>query len=203
MCSILAYCSGQADSERVEEMLSRTISRGPDDSRILDTGNGFLGFNRLAIMGLTPAGMQPFTLNGNSVVCNGELYRFRKMKERLIEKGYTFMSDSDCEILLPLYEEYGIDMFRFLDAEYALVLYDAERKEYIAARDPIGIRPLYFGRDEKGIPVFASEPKSLVGICERIEPFPPGHYAVISAAHLGPWDIECIPLEHQGRVHST
>ena len=198
MCSILAYCSGQADSERVEEMLSRTISRGPDDSRILDTGNGFLGFNRLAIMGLTPAGMQPFTLNGNSVVCNGELYRFRKMKERLIEKGYTFMSDSDCEILLPLYEEYGIDMFRFLDAEYALVLYDAERKEYIAARDPIGIRPLYFGRDEKGIPVFASEPKSLVGICERIEPFPPGHYAVISAAHLGPWDIECIPLEHQG-----
>ena len=158
MCSILAYCSGQADYERVAEMLSRTISRGPDDSRILNTGNGFLGFNRLAIMGLTPEGMQPFTLNGNSVVCNGELYRFRKMKERLIEKGYTFMSDSDCEILLPLYEEYGIDMF----------------------------------------PVFASEAKSLIGICERIEPFPPGHFAVISAAHLGPWDIECIPLEHQG-----
>ena len=198
MCSILAYCSGQADYERVEEMLSRTISRGPDDSRILNTGNGFLGFNRLAIMGLTPEGMQPFTLNGNSVVCNGELYRFRKMKERLIEKGYSFMSDSDCEILLPLYEEYGIDMFRFLDAEFALVLYDADRKEYIAARDPIGIRPLYFGRDEKGIPVFASEAKSLIGICERIEPFPPGHFAVISSAHLGPWDIECIPLEHQG-----
>ena len=198
MCSILAYCSRQADYGRVAEMLSRTISRGPDDSRILDTGNGFLGFNRLAIMGLTPEGMQPFTLNGNAVVCNGELYGFRKMKKRLIEKGYTFMSDSDCEILLPLYEEYGMDMFRFLDAEFALVLYDAEREEYIAARDPVGIRPLYFGRDEKGIPVFASEPKSLVGICERIEPFPPGHYAVISAAHLGPWDIECIPLEHQG-----
>ena len=104
MCSILAYCSGQADPERVEEMLSRTISRGPDDSRILNTGNGYLGFNRLAIMGLTPEGMQPFALNGNVLVCNGELYRFRKMKERLIEKGYTFMSGSDCEILLPLYE---------------------------------------------------------------------------------------------------
>ena len=179
MCSILAYCSGQADSERVEEMLSRTISRGPDDSRILDTGNGFLGFNRLAIMGLTPAGMQPFTLNGNSVVCNGELYRFRKMKERLIEKGYTFMSDSDCEILLPLYEEYGIDMFRFLDAEYALVLYDAERKEYIAARDPIGIRPLYYGRDKDGAVILASEAKNLVGFCDKIMPFPPGQYAVI------------------------
>ena len=107
------------------------------------------------------------------MVCNGELYRFRKMKEKLIEKGYVFMSDSDCEILLPLYEEYGIDMFRFLDAEFALVLYDAVKKEYIAARDPIGIRPLYFGRDEKGIPVFASEPKNLVEICERIEPSPP------------------------------
>ena len=111
MCSILAYCSEQAEYERVAEMLSRTISRGPDDSRILDTGNGYLGFNRLAIMGLTPEGMQPFTLKGNAVVCNGEIYRFRKMKERLIEKGYTFRSDSDCEILLPLYEEYGIDMF--------------------------------------------------------------------------------------------
>ena len=198
MCSILAYCSGQADIERAAQMLSKTISRGPDDSRILDTGNGFLGFNRLAIMGLTPEGMQPFTLNGNAVVCNGELYGFRKMKKRLIEKGYTFMSDSDCEILLPLYEEYGMDMFRFMDAEFALVLYDAERKEYIAARDPIGIRPLYFGRDEKGIPVFASEAKNLIGFCKKIEPFPPGHYAVISAAHLGPWDIECIPLEHQG-----
>lgn len=72
MCSILAYCSRQADPERVEEMLSRTISRGPDDSRILNTGNGYLGFNRLAIMGLTPEGMQPFALNGNVLVCNGD-----------------------------------------------------------------------------------------------------------------------------------
>ena len=71
MCSILAYCGGQADLGRVEEMLSRTISRGPDDSRILNTGNGYMGFNRLAIMGLTPEGMQPFALNGNVLVCNG------------------------------------------------------------------------------------------------------------------------------------
>ena len=181
MCSILAYCSAKADPKVAEEMLLRTISRGPDDSRILNTGNGFLGFNRLSIMGLHPEGMQPFMLGGNAVVCNGELYGFRKTKEELIAKGYTFQSGSDCEILLPLYEEMGVRMFEALDAEFALVIYDASKEQYIAARDPIGIRPLYFGRDEAGTVVLASEPKNLVGVCGQIMPFPPGQYAVIDA----------------------
>ena len=182
MCSILAYCSGQADPQIVSEMLARTISRGPDDSRIMKTGNGYLGFNRLSIMGLTPEGMQPFVLNGNAVVCNGELYGFRKMREALKKRGYSFKSDSDCEILLPMYREFGTEMFRLLDAEFALVLYDGQSQKYIAARDPVGIRPLYYGQDESGAWVFSSEPKSLVGVCARIMPFPPGHYAVIDAA---------------------
>ena len=182
MCSILAYCSGQADPQIVSEMLARTISRGPDDSRIMKTGNGYLGFNRLSIMGLTPEGMQPFVLNGNAVVCNGELYGFRKMREALKKRGYSFKSDSDCEILLPMYREFGTEMFRLLDAEFALVLYDGQSQKYIAARDPVGIRPLYYGQDESGAWVFSSEPKSLVGVCDRIMPFPPGHYAVIDAA---------------------
>ena len=83
----------------------RTVSRGPDDSRIVDTGKGLLGFHRLSIMGLTSAGMQPFALDGSFVVCNGEIYGFEKLKKRLEEK-YTFASDSDCELLLPLYREY-------------------------------------------------------------------------------------------------
>ena len=181
MCSILAYCSAKADPKVAEEMLLRTISRGPDDSRILNTGNGFLGFNRLSIMGLHPEGMQPFMLGGNAVVCNGELYGFRRTKEELIAKGYTFQSGSDCEILLPLYEEMGVRMFEALDAEFALVIYDASKKQYIAARDPIGIRPLYFGRDEEGTVVLASEPRNLVGVCGQVMPFPPGQYAVIDA----------------------
>ena len=123
MCSILAYCSAKADPKAAEEMLSRTISRGPDDSRILNTGNGFLGFNRLSIMGLHPEGMQPFMFGGNAVVCNGELYGFRRTKEELIAKGYKFISDSDCEIILPLYEEMGVGMFEALDAEFAMVIY--------------------------------------------------------------------------------
>ncbi len=185
MCSILAYCSSQADPQLVAEMLAKTITRGPDDTRITETGNGFLGFNRLSIMGLTPEGMQPFMLGHNAVVCNGELYGFRKMRDALKKRGYSFRSDSDCEILLPMYREFGTDMFRLLDAEFALVLYDAQAQRYIAARDPVGIRPLYYGQDESGVYVFSSEPKSLVGVCEKIMPFPPGHYAVIDAAEPG------------------
>ena len=185
MCSILAYCSSQADPRLVAEMLAKTITRGPDDTRITETGNGFLGFNRLSIMGLTPEGMQPFMLGHNAVVCNGELYGFRKMRDALKKRGYSFRSASDCEILLPMYREFGTDMFRLLDAEFALVLYDAQAQRYIAARDPVGIRPLYYGQDESGAYVFSSEPKSLVGVCEKIMPFPPGHYAVIDAAEPG------------------
>lgn len=176
MCSIMGYCDADASLDKFRKALEKTTSRGPDDTRILSTGRGYLGFQRLAIMGLTDSGMQPFELQGNYVVCNGEIYGFRKIKEELIRKGYTFQSGSDCEILLPLYKELGIGMFEKLDAEFAMILYDKENDCYIAARDPIGIRPLFYGKDENGSLVFASEAKNLVGLCEKIYPFPPGHY---------------------------
>ena len=175
MCSIMGYCGSSAAFSAFQKGFVETISRGPDDSRIVDTGNGFLGFHRLAIMGLTPSGMQPFSMNGSYVVCNGEIYGFEKFKKELSKK-YTFESESDCEILLPLYKEYGTDMFAMLDAEFACIIYDGETEEYIAARDPIGIRPLYYGYDKEGVIIFASEAKNLVGLTERIMPFPPGHY---------------------------
>ncbi len=176
MCTIMCYCSARADHDRFLSGFSQTISRGPDASRIINTGNGLMGFQRLAIMGLTEEGMQPFSLHGNHLVCNGEIYGFRPVKEELIQKGYTFSSGSDCEILLPLYEEYGLKMFSMLDAEFALVLYDASSKTYIAARDPIGIRPLFYGYDQEDAILFASEAKNLVGLVKEISPFPPGHY---------------------------
>lgn len=175
MCSIMGYCGTSATLEAFRQGFERTISRGPDDSRIIDTGKGLLGFHRLAIMGLHPEGMQPFCLGKNYLVCNGEIYGFERIKQRLSEK-YTFKSHSDCEILLPMYQEYGVKMFEMLDAEFALILYDGEKGEYIAARDPIGIRPLYYGYDKTGTILFASEPKNLVGLAEKIMPFPPGHY---------------------------
>ena len=175
MCSIIGYCGTCRELEKFKKGFDETISRGPDDSKIVDTGKGLLGFHRLAIMGLTPDGMQPFELDGSYVVCNGEIYGFEKLKEKLSSK-YTFKSGSDCEILLPMYFEYGTEMFKMLDAEFALIIYDGKKKKYIAARDPIGIRPLYYGYSGSGSIVFASEPKNLVGLCEKIMPFPPGHF---------------------------
>ena len=175
MCSIIGYCGICDDLDEFQKGFDKTISRGPDDSRIVDTGNGLLGFHRLAIMGLTASGMQPFSLGGSYVVCNGEIFGFERLRESLSDR-YTFQSDSDCEVLLPLYETYGTEMFRMLDAEFACIIYDGKTQEYIAARDPIGIRPLYYGYDKKGTIVFASEAKNLIGLCEKIHPFPPGHY---------------------------
>jgi len=176
MCTIMGYCGSSASLDAFEKGFQRSVSRGPDASQIVDTGNGLLGFHRLSIMDLTSSGMQPFELDGNYVVCNGELYGFEKQREKLIQKGYTFKSDSDCEILLPMYREYGTDMFNMLDAEFACIIYDGQSKKYIAARDPVGIRPLYYGHDKSGVILFASEPKNLVGLTDKIMPFPPGHY---------------------------
>ena len=176
MCSIMGYCGSSALLSVFKEGFERTISRGPDDSRIIELEGGILGFHRLAIMGLTPEGMQPFELDGSYVVCNGEIYGFAQERERLMGKGYTFQSDSDCEILLPMYREYGTEMFAKLDAEFACIIYDGKTGEFIAARDPIGIRPLYYGYDKDGVIIFASEAKNLVGLAEKIMPFPPGCY---------------------------
>ena len=175
MCSIMGMEGYAVPSEKFLKNFGQTASRGPDMSRVIDVGDGVLAFHRLAIMGLHEEGMQPFRLGKNYVACNGEIYGFRALKEELIAEGYSFESDSDCEILLPLYEKHGVEMFDMLDAEYALILYDGDKKKFLAARDPIGIRPLYYGYTDSGI-LFASEPKNLVGICKEIFPFPPGHY---------------------------
>ena len=175
MCSIMGFTSPKLTADAVQPYFERTKSRGPDDTRIEKAGSGCLCFHRLAIMGLHDEGMQPFHLGGDMAVCNGELYGFRPIKAKLAEK-YDFVSDSDCEIILPLYREHGLKMFAELDAEFAMILYDAEKDSLIAARDPIGIRPLFYGYLDDGGIVFASEAKNLVGLCKEITPFPPGHY---------------------------
>jgi len=175
MCSIMGYLGKRIPLDMLVDGFYKTISRGPDLSRMLSVGDGYLMFHRLTIMGLEKSGMQPFERNGDAVVCNGELYGFRKMRDELFS-GYDFKSGSDCELLLPMYQRYGTDMFQMLDAEYALILYDHKSDSLIAARDPIGIRPLFYGFDADGKIIFASEAKNLVGLSETIDPFPPGHY---------------------------
>ena len=175
MCSIMGFTSPFLTPEAVKPFFDRTLSRGPDQSRMEPAGSGMLCFHRLAIMGLTEEGMQPFHLGDDMVVCNGELYGFRPIREELSKK-YTFRSQSDCEIILPLYREYGLKMFSMLDAEFAMILYDGEKDSLIAARDPIGIRPLFYGYLSDGSIIFASEAKNLIGLCKEVCPFPPGHY---------------------------
>ena len=176
MCAIIGFDSPTLTEQEIRPYFDRTISRGPDMSRMEKAGRGMLGFHRLAIMGLHEEGMQPFHLGGDMAVCNGELYGFRPLKKELEAKGYTFASESDCELILPLYREYGVEMFAKLDAEFAMIIYDAKADRLVAARDPIGIRPLFYGYLADGGILFASEAKNLVGLCEHIMPFPPGHY---------------------------
>ena len=173
----MGFSTKKLDKSEIPAYFDRTVSRGPDMSRIMDTGSGWLCFHRLAIMGLTEAGMQPFELDGDMVVCNGELYGFRPLKRQLTEKGYEFKSGSDCEIILPLYREYGLDMFSKLDAEFAMIIYDHKTDSLIAARDPIGIRPLFYGYSKSSHKIaFASEMQNLIGWCDDIRPFPIGSY---------------------------
>ncbi len=176
MCAILTYARTDVTENFFTDMLMKTQSRGPDMTDHIKTKGGWIGFNRLSIMGPEPTGMQPFTHRGNAVVCNGEIYGFGPLKEYLASIGYPFESGSDCELLMPLYEKLGTAMFGILDAEFACVIYDGEKNEFIAARDPIGIRPLYYGYDEDGYIIFASEPKNMVGVVKEIKPFPPGHF---------------------------
>ena len=175
MCSIMGVINRTVPFETLKQHFDATVSRGPDMSRIEEAGEGWICFHRLAIMGLHEEGMQPFTLGKNKVICNGEIYGFRRLKEEL-QGEYSFRSDSDCELILPLYEKYGTEMFPMLGSEFALILYDGEHDEFLAARDPIGIRPLFYGEDDAGTMVFASEAKNLTGLCRKIRPFPPGHY---------------------------
>ncbi len=196
MCAIIGLTRRSVEKETVLECFSRTRSRGPDRERLREVGPGYLGFQRLSIMGLEESGMQPFYLGETACVCNGELYGFRALKEELEGKGYRFQSGSDCELLLPLYREYGLEMFGKLDAEFAMILYDGEKGDFICARDPIGIRPLYYGELYGGDMAFASEPKDLLGLCGEIKPFPPGHY------YAGGKFVQYVDMGHVEATHA-
>ncbi len=177
MCAIMGYTGTDIPVTRLEKGFAAARSRGPDESRTLEMPTGTLLFHRLSIMGVHPEGMQPFTApDGSAVACNGEIYGFRKLKRELEGRGWRFASGSDCELLLPLWRERGVKMFEELDAEFALILYDEPSDSFVAARDPIGIRPLYYGYSASGHILFASEPRCLLGLAGSIKPFPPGHY---------------------------
>ncbi len=172
MCGIL-FVEGQADLDQFKSSFIKIQHRGPDMSRILSNDLGTFGFHRLAIMDVTEHGMQPFVDHDTMAVCNGEIYNEKAIKTMF--PSYPFQGHSDCEVLIPMYEKLGIEMCRALDAEFAFVLTDLKHKKIIAARDPIGIRPLFYGYQKGSRKIaFASEAKALVDLCDEVQPFPIG-----------------------------
>ncbi len=150
--------------------------RGPDNSHYSDfREKGWMGFHRLKIMDVSDDGNQPMHFEDIHLVCNGEIYNYLQLKEEYTGR-YSFSSSSDCEVIIPMYKEMGLfNTARRLDAEFVCVIYDQQQDKYLAARDPVGIRPMFYGYTPKGEIMFASEMKALCNLCMEVKPFPPGH----------------------------
>lgn len=179
MCGFLVVNSEEWSIPEFNDALNKAAYRGPDHQHISVVHGITWGFNRLSIMDLSTNGNQPFAYKDCVLLCNGEIYNYPALKTKL-SKQYTFKSGSDCEVLIPLYDQYGIDITcKYLDGEFAFVLYDSKTSQIIAARDPMGIRPMFYGFSKREHKIsFASEAKSLIDICDEIMPFPPGYYYV-------------------------
>ena len=180
MCGIVCALNLSQDKEilrpQVLEMSKKIRHRGPDWSGIHCGDNVLLAHERLAIVD-PQSGNQPiFSFDRNLILAaNGEIYNHRILKENLNIK-YDFQTNSDCEIIIALYKEKGIDFLDDLNGIFGFVLYDEHLDQFLIARDHIGIIPLYMGWDKFGTFYVASELKALEGICNKIEIFPPGHY---------------------------
>jgi len=176
MCGILASFGDDGISlHTFTKMLERISSRGPDDSAVYSPRDGILmGFNRLAINGNDESASQPFRIGDVTLICNGEIFNHKELENEL---GYTPISGSDCEVLVPAYHRWGaVGMCQRLDAEFSFVLYDKKLRRVIAARDPYGVRPLFISMRSKMI---SSELKAISSYIKP-EQFKPGHVFVSS-----------------------
>ena len=191
MCGIVGIFEINGSSEQLRtkalEMSKRIRHRGPDWSGIFVDKRAIIAHERLAIV--DPAsGQQPIYSKDRNLVLgvNGEIYNHRELRKPLEDK-YEFQTQSDCEVILALYQEKGIDFLEDLNGIFAFALYDREKDSYLIARDHIGIIPLYMGWDVDGVLYIASELKSLEGYCKIIEEFLPGHYLYSKDGVMKKW----------------
>lgn len=180
MCGIVCAFDLKQNTETLRpqllKMSKRLRHRGPDWSGIYSTKNAIMGHERLSIV--DPAsGKQPLFSPNNKIIlaANGEIYNHLELRKQLDNK-YKFSTKSDCEIILALYQEKGVDFVDDLNGIFAFAIYDSINDEFFIARDHMGIIPLYMGWDKHGTFYVASELKALEGVCTKIELFPPGHY---------------------------
>lgn len=179
MCGLLSYSGDVHQLPDFETTFNQLRHRGPDDTEILKVANdATMCFHRLAIMDPTQKGHQPFVDDetGSVIMCNGEVYNYESLKHDY-QQTFKFKSHSDCEVLVPMFKDLGIEkMCQHLDAEFAVVIWDNKKKKMVAGRDPIGIRPLFYGYTAEGKIMFASEMKVITPFCKKVEAFPPGHF---------------------------
>ncbi|WP_226565066.1 asparagine synthase B [Shewanella chilikensis] len=180
MCSIFAILDIQSDAAALRstalEMSKLMRHRGPDWSGIHTTPRAILAHERLAIVDIEHGAQPLLSEDGQLVLAvNGEIYNHKELKAELGNK-YSYQTNSDCEVILALYQEYGCDFLDKLNGIFAFVLYDKAKDCYLVGRDHMGIIPLYTGRDTSGNFYVASEMKALVPVCKTVEVFSPGHY---------------------------
>lgn len=168
-------------------MAKRIRHRGPDWSGIYCGGSAILAHERLSIVDPQSGGQPLYSPDRKQVLAvNGEIYNHREIRAEFAGQ-YEFQTGSDCEVILALYRRYGTDFIERLNGIFAFALYDEERDEFLIARDPIGVIPLYIGRDADGTVYCASELKALEGFCDEYEPFLPGHYYWSREGKMKPW----------------
>ena len=168
----------QSDALRTQvlKMSKQIRHRGPDWSGIYCGPRAILAHERLSIVDPQSGGQPLYSPDGKLVLAvNGEIYNHREIRAELASE-YDFMTGSDCEVILPLYRKMGLGLLEKISGIFAFALYDIERDEYLIARDPIGVIPLYIGWDRDEQFYVASELKALEGVCTTIQPFLPGHY---------------------------
>ena len=179
MCGFIGIFDSRAGRQETREkglkMSSRIRHRGPDWSGVYSSERCTLCHERLAIVDPLSGGQPLYSPDRKQILAvNGEIYNHKSIREEF--KGrYEFQTGSDCEVILALYREYGNSFLDRLNGIFAFALYDEEKQCYLIARDPIGVIPLFIGFDECGTVYVASEMKALEGMCERYEPFLPGH----------------------------
>ena len=180
MCGIIGIFNVKQQSlelrQKALRMSQKIRHRGPDWSGIYCGGSAVLAHERLSIVDPESGGQPLYSPDGKAVLAvNGEIYNHQEIRARYRDR-YHFLTGSDCEVILALYREKGIGFLEDLNGIFAFALYDEERDEFLIARDPIGVIPLYIGYDADGTVYVASELKALEGQCERYEPFTPGHF---------------------------
>ena len=166
MCGIIGIIGNEIKSyggEEINSMLSSLCKRGPDDRGFLKIGKCVLGHTRLSIIDLS-GGHQPMKDNKRDIAItfNGEIYNYKELGKKLKMKGYLFSTNSDTEVILKAYQEYGIDCVRYLDGMFAFAIWDEEKQSLFMARDRFGKKPLYYAFDSAGNFMFASDRKSVV-----------------------------------------